>query len=364
MGKNQIRILLVMIIFVVSCNLPFLAAETVPTLAMPSPPTATSPISTATFTDVPNVPPTDIPATSSPDITHIDFPPSSLPVGGTVYDVISEGTASEKRAPYGDKLKINRLERPFQQDMVYVPDLDIAKYKLSFDEDWIYISIELVGTNPNNELGIHYGVEIDNDGDGFGDILVWATSPYSVGWTNNNVQIFEDTNHDTAGLSSGFSDAPVDTDGYDKIIFDQGIADDPDLAWVRTVVDETAFVQFAFRHSLTDGSFMLGVIADGGLRDVSMLDYVDRFLPENAGSPVRDNQFYPLGELFLVDNTCREAFGFSPTGFEPQLCPPPEKPTPNPGDGSNDSCVPVTCEYPTYWIEELCDCGTFIFYGH
>ena len=66
---------------------------------------------------------------------------------------------------------------------------------------------------------------------------------------------------------------------------------------------------------------MLGVFADAGLKNVGKLDYVDRFTEADAGSPVRDNKNYPLKELYLVDNVCREALGFEATGYEPQLCP-------------------------------------------
>jgi len=36
-----------------------------------------------------------------------------------------------------------------------------------------------------------------------------------------------------------------------------------------------------------------------------MLDYVDRIEEAQAGSPVRDKKYYPLGDLYLVDNVCR-----------------------------------------------------------
>jgi hypothetical protein len=52
-----------------------------------------------------------------------------------------------------------------------------------------------------------------------------------------------------------------------------------------------------------------------------MMDYVDRFVIAEAGSPLRENPNYPLRALHAVDNVCREAFGFNATGYEPQLCP-------------------------------------------
>jgi len=81
----------------------------------------------------------------------------------TVFDVESQSTAAERRAPYGDSYDINRFERPFSQEMEYVADLDINLYKVSADNDWWYVEIELMGTNPNNEIGVNYGVELDLD---------------------------------------------------------------------------------------------------------------------------------------------------------------------------------------------------------
>jgi hypothetical protein len=325
--KRREYIILILSIFsllIISCSLPFMA-KSAPT---PVPPTlASPPVPTPTIFFAESNLPTLIPPTSTPSVVHVAYPVTSPPSGGVVYDVISQDTADEKRAPYGDSYNINRLERPFTQDMAYVPDLDIVTFSLSSDETWHYVSIEMLGKNPNNEIGINFGVEIDSDGDGFGDVIIWAQPPYTSEWANDSVTVFKDSNHDTAGLSSGLSDAPLETDGYDTALLDipNNVKDDPDLAWVRSDAGLKATIQFAFKRSLTDGGFMLGVMADASLRDIGQLDYVDRFLPEDAGSPVRSNKYYPLGELYLVDNTCQEAFGYKPTGYEPKLCPRPEK---------------------------------------
>ncbi len=350
-----ILILSALSLLIISCSLPFMA-KSVPTPTT-APALAPPPIPTATVFVAESNLPTLIPPTSTPSVTHVDFPVNSPESGGLVYDVISIDTAEEKRAPYGDSYNINRLERPFTQDMIYIPDLDIRTYSLSSDETWHYISIEMLGKDPNNEIGIHFGVEIDKDGDGFGDVIVWAQPPYSSEWTNENVTVFEDSNHDTAGLSSGLSDAPIETNGYDTALLDipNDIKDDPDLAWVRSDAGQRATIQFAFKRSLADGGFMLGVMADAGLRDVGKLDYIDRFTAEVAGSPVRSNKYYPLGELYLVDNTCQQAYGYKPTGYEPKLCPPPEK---EPGEEtgctnpsqytSQSSCQAAGCLWFTY----------------
>jgi hypothetical protein len=260
--------------------------------------------------------------TATSTVTHVALPGTSVGTGSLIADVVSEDTAPERRAPYGDSYDINRLERPFLQDMTYVAALDIASFTVSSDNNWWYVSIELIGNDPNNAMGINYGVELDRDHDGFGDFLILAHPPYAATWDTAPVQIFADNNHDTGGRSAEKSDAPLTTDGYETQVFNGGNGDaDPDTAYVRINAGPRATVQFAFKKSWSGTVFMLGVLADAGLKDPKKLDYVDRFTIAEAGSPVRDNKNYPLKALFAVDNDCRAPFGFKPTGYEPQLCP-------------------------------------------
>lgn len=255
-------------------------------------------------------------------IAHVMMPADKIPSGTNIPDVVSQDTAPEQRAPYGDSYAINRFERPFLQDMSYVPDLDISSFTVSSDNDWWYVAIQIVGNDPNNKLGIDYGVELDTDHDGFGDYLVWAHPPYGSTWDTAPVQIFQDTNHDTGGLSAEKSDAPFQGSGYDSLIFHGGVGDaDPDTAWVRYLSGGAATVQFAFKRSWSGSVFMIGPISDAGLKDPGKMDYNDRFTLADAGSPIKNNPNYPLKALFAVDNVCRAAFGFHVNGYEPQLCP-------------------------------------------
>ncbi|MEW6402882.1 MAG: hypothetical protein AB1649_13865 [Chloroflexota bacterium] len=276
-----------------------------------------------TETSTPSSPTPELP-TPTVGISHVLVPNTTVKSGELIHDAVSVDTAVEKRAPYGDSYDMNRFERPFLQDMTYVPDLDIESYNLSKDEKFYFVSIKLVGSDPNNEIGINYGVELDLDADGFGDYIIIAHPPYSVDWTTENVQVVQDTNRDTGGLSPMLSDAPLPGDGYDMVIFDggRGSGDDPDLAWVRINAGRDATVQFAFKLGLAENRFMYGVIADAGPKNIADLDYVDRFTEAEAGSPETNEEFYPLKALYAVDNVCREAFGFTGTGIEPQRCPP------------------------------------------
>jgi hypothetical protein len=343
--KNRQRLfplLAFLLLLILACNLPGDIAAPTPTQ---------SPV-----LEDPTAVPEEPQSTEAPIIIEHQVFPANAPNSAQYYDADSLNTAPEKRAPYGDSYDINRLERPFLQDMTYVADLDIRVFKLSRDADWFYISMELIGADPNNPLGINYGVEFDLNRDGFGDYVIVASPPYTNEWTAANVRVLADENRNTSGLSSARSDAPYLADGYEKLIFDGSLAtnEDPDLAWVKMSIDRVATIQFAVKRSFVGNVFMYGAFADAGLKDVSQLDYVDRFTETEAGSPIRDKKdYYPLKALHSFDNTCREAHGFDAQGYEPMLCPreipPTEQPQvgcTNPGQyNDQSSCQAALCSW-------------------
>lgn len=305
-------------------------------------------------------------------VSHLLFPVEIGDYGILNYDVESSGTGSQKRAPFGDSYRMNLLERPFDQDMNYIPGLDIRTFRLTTSDIWYYVTVEMIAFNLDNDLGIRYGVILDVDKNGYGDYLIFASPPYTDEWTAGNVQIFADKNRDSAGTSATQSDAPFDGDGYETLIFDinQGIGDDVDLAWVRSLPANT--LQFAFKRDLVGSEFMFGAIADAGLKDPGRMDYVDRFTESQAGSPVRDSQHYPLKELYSVDTTCHAAFGFVATGYEPKICPriipegqaKPENPS-DPTPPSTAGCPPMSCsgDAPFFWPYPHCACSSQPFYA-
>ncbi len=322
------------------------------TACAPSPPLATPPAQSDSSTSfVSPTPLIQATVTSAPAPTvtviipltgHSMQPADSVPVPRKLlYDVASSGKAANS----GDSYKINRFERPFLKDMTYVADLDIVTFNVSEDADWYYISIGLNGKDPNNSLGINYGAEIDLDADGFGDYLLWAHPPYTTEWDTSTVQVFKDSNHDSAGLSSRQSGAIGDADGYDTLIFNGASLEtaDPDLAWVRMIRGQAATIQFAFKKSLTGTNFMLGVVADAGLKDISKFDYNDYFKEADAGSSLRNNPYYPLGSIYALDNTCWEAYGIQTPSSEPKFCLPSVSAT-----ATNKSRVPAPSPTTTH----------------
>jgi hypothetical protein len=324
--KSSLAAGAILIFAMLACSFPGLAARTdAPTAVVSVTEVSTLVVAAPTQTELPtatlNPTVTPIPPTPTIAIAHALIPSTSVKVGKLIYDATCIDTAAEKRAPFGDSYKVNLFERPFTQDMTYIADLDIVSYNLSRDEKFYYVSIQLLGSNPNNALGIHYAVELDLDADGFGDVIIAAHPPYQVEWSTDNVRVALDTDHDTGGLSAERSDAPLPGNGYDKIIFDGGLGDDHDLAWVRISAGKLATVQFAFKIPLAENRFMYGVRADAGLRDITELDYVDRYTEEEAGSPQAEEKLYPLKAIYAVDNTCRDAHGFVGNYEEPQRCP-------------------------------------------
>jgi hypothetical protein len=78
------------------------------------------------------------------------------------------------------------------------------------------------------------------------------------------------------------------------------------------------------------------------------LDYNDHFTNEEAGDPASISEYYPIKELYTMDNTCRYAFGFSPTGSEPGICDLPPEEQPEPGEGPRlVGCTPLVARICT-----------------
>ena len=347
--------IVLVLVFSMACSIQSLASG-------PTPQTSSTAISTAVDPDetAENLIPTPSQDTTAiiPITSHLMQPAENAPgPEKMIDDTDSSGTGPEKRAPYGDSYKLNRFERPFLKDMTYVSDMDIHKFGLSQDTDWYYISIELIGNDPNNALGINYGIEIDLDVDGFGDYIIWAGAPYGLEWDTSTVQIFKDTNRDTAGFSGLQSDAISHGNGYEELVFNGGGNQnaDPDLAWVRMIQQQNTILQFAFKKSLIGSFFMMGVVSDAGLKDVTKYDYADFFREVDAGSPIRGKENYPLGLLYAVDNTCWEAYGLQTSGYEPKLCQPILQPIPTSSndDGGLDAIItpagnepPLACSPP------------------
>lgn len=298
----------------------------------------------------PLTPPEEVPTepTATREIIHTTKPSGPGWVSQWWMDTNSSSTAAQKRAAGGDFYNQNLLERPFTaQEMDYRPDVDLVRVELSQDANFYYFILHLSGVNPaTNALSGFYGVEIDLNRNGRGDYLLWAQADGRSEWNIDNVFIYTDSNDDVGGLRPLLSDAPGHSgDSYDRLVFSPDHLDDPDMGWKRTDPADASVIQLAIKKSVLGGAstFMWSGWADDGIKDPTRFDYNDFFTLGEAGSPIGGAADYPLKAVYLVDNTCRLAYGFDPSGNEPGLCLVPE-PTPTSRPEPTHTPRPQSCD--------------------
>ncbi len=249
------------------------------------------------------------------EVIHTFLPSDPAPASKAIIDADSSATAGNKTAASGDDYLANKFERPFSQnDMDYYPDLDIQKAEISADDDFYYISISVKGLNTNsNNLTATYGAELDVDLDGSGDYLFLCDLPNFTEWKIDTVHAFADNNNDVGGSRPTYPESGLSGDGYESLIFSPSLLDDPDGLWCRQRPGTDVIVDLAIHKTLiaSPTKFTWGVWADLGLKQPGWFEYNDHFSYDEAGSPMAGNSYYPLKELFAVDNTCREAFGYT-----------------------------------------------------
>ena len=209
------------------------------------------------------------------------------------------------------------------ESMDYLPDVDLTRAELRIDPPWVYVTFQFVAARADGIGKTMYGAEFDTNRDGRGEYLTWGASPAGASWITDGVEVWKDSNVDVGGPHPQLSDAPwTGGNGYDQKIFSGGQGADPDLAWIRQI-EGGAKVQLAFKYSAIGGApqFLWNGLADWGVRRPEWFDYNDHFTQSEAGSPLPvQADYYPLKALWGVDNTCRDAYGFTPTGGEMRLC--------------------------------------------
>ncbi len=239
-------------------------------------------------------------------------------------DVDSSPWAYRKAAPGGDEFVNGLYERPFNANTMdkYFPYLDIVNTQGFKDGTWGYGTIMLANTDPNGGLPGQYALEVDTDRDGRGEWLVRATNLSGTDWTTQGVQAWTDTDGDVGGSAIMAADKkPRGGTGYETLVFDEGKTDLVDGAWARINPNDPKTVEIAFKLSMlgNPNSYAMGAWA-GTTIDPARFDINDFMTHIEAGSPLTGYAVYPLKALAEIDNTCRMAIGFAPTGKELGLC--------------------------------------------
>jgi hypothetical protein len=338
---------------ILACNIP--SPTEIPVTEAPAAEVVVSAVDTAT-----SEPPTE------PPIQH-EIVPVSLPEldSGHAGDQDSSVTADEKRSAGGDRFTFEQFERPFNATTmdVYYPNLDIVDTLVHQDDTWIYGTIQLKDRSAAASSPYLFAIQLDVDLNGKGDWLIVTSNPSGTDWTTDGVQIFMDENRDVGDQTPMFTDEDAaDGDGFEKLVFDQGKGDDPDSAWVRISPRDSNVVEIAVKRSVLGNptQYMINMWTGHATLNPGLFDYSDHYTHERAGAADPAFEFfYPIKEVYELDNTCRMAVGFNPTGKEPGLCVSAQRVPP----GEPSGCVPTPAQlaacsqYPcNIWNNNTCQC--------
>ena len=226
----------------------------------------------------------------------------------------------------------------------YFPYLDIYKQQMGEDDTWYfarYFTFTYDDTSPL--MNASYGMEIDFEMEGQGDLLIFVMDPsgFEPGkWYVDGVQVWQDANEDIGAETIMYADEDNPGDGYETLLFDQGLGDDPDFAWARISPEYPGVIEFAIKKDILeldvqDEVFSWWGWASQDVLQPELFDYVDT---------------YAEGDVFQIENTCRWVYNGPPFDL-PNICPY-FKPTPEPGpkDSKQACCwygiVARTCTCP------------------
>jgi hypothetical protein len=343
MDFNKTRIpglMIGMIVIILACNVPGSTVESLPADSTAAPESVT---------------PTETP------IPHVTIP-SSLPAERSSHagDYDSSTTATSRQSAGGDRFTFGRFERPFNADSmdIYFSEIDIIDTLVFQDDTWIYGVITLQELKP---AGGMYALELDLDLDGKGDWLIVAASPAGTDWTTDAVQVLHDANKDVGNQSAMYTDKNVTGDGFEQLAFDSGLGADPDSAWVRISPGTPNTLEIAVKRSVLGNpeKYLINMWAGNSLLDPGLFDLNDHFSHEQAGAADPGFEiFYPIKAVSEIDNSCRMAVGFEPTGQEPGLCEvliPDEPP-------AGCQLTPASCSPAEYFNAPACRCDVIIIF--
>jgi len=239
-----------------------------------------------------------------------------------IHDQVCRQTAAEKKAPGGDEFTTGRFERPFDQNMNYLPALDIQRAELYRPENgWAYVSIILEDA-PAPSPAV-YGIELDLNIDGRGDYLIQFPAPSTPDWSESGIKMWWDSDGDVGGQVINRSDRKgYKGSGFEALKIDSNAGKNKGKIWTRLTDNG---IQAAIQEDLLGGSggkFTWQPFSEGQPYPSSQYDLNDYYPSGKAGSAIVGDSDYPLKELYAIDNTCKGLSGLTPSGAEQGVCPP------------------------------------------
>jgi len=227
----------------------------------------------------------------------------------------------------------------------YFPHIDIIKQQMGEDETWFFARyFTYASENSSPLMNASYGMEIDFEMNDQGDLFLFVMDPSTFDpgvWSVEGVQVWQDANEDVGAETILYADEENTGDGYETLLFDQGLGNDPDFAWARLSSEYPGVIEFAIKKDILsldvqDEVFSWWGWASQDVLQPGIFDYVDT---------------YADGEVFQLENTCRWVYNAPPFDL-PNICPY-LKPTPEkaPKDKQASCCIG-----PTGAATCLCPC--------
>ncbi len=258
---------------------------------------------------------------------HLIHPSESAGSGQVITDHVTAEFAPQKRTAEGDDFDQGRFERPFDGQMRYMGNIDIVRADMvRTDPDFIYVTIEVaqpVASAINDPA--FYGLELDLNRDGRSLFMIRGLGPLSETWMTEGVDVWKSTSAEQPAMMAEEGGIPVTGSlGFDVNLMRAGRGSDNDLAWIRLKPGSDNAVEIAFKNSIIggkNGKFIWRPFTDAAPYSEREYDLQVSYTLEQAGSPYLGENHYPLKDVFAVDNTCRAASGYEPTGNEPGICP-------------------------------------------
>jgi len=345
-----------MLVFLLACNTP---TNTTPDATEPASDDDTILVDVEATESAPA---TEVP----PSVQHTDIPVAApANTSGKVSDFDSSKVLETKSLIGGDRFTFGRFERPFNANVMdtYFAGLDIVITEVYQDDLWIYGRLYLKELSPSSSTA-KYAIELDTNVNGKAEWLIVTDKPSSTEWTVSGVRVYQDANQNIGGEIPALTDkTPVNSDGFETLFFDQGTGENPDTAWVRISPSDPNVIEFAInRAALSNPTQYLINYWAGHDLDPAKFDLNDYYTHEQAGAADAGlPTFYPIKEVAEIDNSCRMAVGFQPTGKEPGLCPYPQKQVE--GDPANPSAPPGMACGPNQYlscVDGVCFCMDYL----
>jgi hypothetical protein len=273
-----------------------------------------------------------------PDVSHKNIPGEPKYVLAQLITDCQTGFYVEPGEPIDthscDWWQINRLERPHNEEFQeYLSQYDIIEAQFGQDDTWLFAQIVTFPATDAANMEGTYAIEIDRDLNMRGDYLIQVTNPTAGDWSVAGVRVWKDTNNDVGSYTAFYADDVNIGDGYEELLFDQGLGDDPDMAWARISPSDPNTVQIAFKQ------IMIGY----PLFEWWAWSSMDQ--PLNSDYDLVDT--FDEHDLYYIDNTCAWIYGGSPRPLD-NICgyTLPEVPTPKPGGGGPHP-TPGPCQPPS-----------------